>query len=78
MADSNYLSRSPSRRTGTVLYEKACGAVAEGGQVGSVAVDVLGCLGAQERKGVSGVHAVPDGKVPYCELTVVCRRVRRD
>ena len=47
---------------------QARGAVVEGGQVGGVTVDVLGCLGAQERKGVGSVHAVADGKVPYCEL----------
>ena len=42
------------------------------------AVSVLGCLGGQERKGISGVHAVSDGKVPYCELAVACRGVKRD
>ena len=56
---------------------KAGGAVGEGGQVGSGAVSVLGCLGGQERKCVSGVHAIPDGKVLYCKLTVACRKVKR-
>lgn len=42
------------------------------------AADVLDCLGAQEREGVDGVHAIPDGKVPYCELAVACRGVKRD
>lgn len=61
-----------------VLCEKAGGAVVEGGQVDSGAVSVLGCLGAQERKGVGSVHAEADGKVPYCELAVACRGVKRD
>lgn len=60
-----------------MLCEKAGGAVVEGGQVGSGAVSVLGCLGGQERKCVSGVHAIPDGKVLYCKLTVACRKVKR-
>ena len=42
------------------------------------AVSVLGCLGGQERKGISGVHAIPDGKVLYCKLTVACCGVKRD
>lgn len=41
------------------------------------AVSVLGRLGGQEREGVDGVHAVSDGKVPYCELTIACRKVKR-
>lgn len=61
-----------------MLCEKADGAVVEDGQVGSGAVSVLGCLGAQERKGVGSVHAEADGKVPYCELAVACRGVKRD
>ena len=42
------------------------------------AADVLDCLGAQEREGVDGVHAIPDGKVLYRKLTVACRKVKRD
>ena len=59
--------RSLGYRTSAVPYEKA-----------GDAVSVLGCLGGQKRKGISGVHAIPDGKVPYCKLTVACREVKRD
>ena len=78
LADSKDSLRSQSQRVGAVLCEKAGGAVVEGGQVDSGAVSVLGCLGAQERKGVGSVHAEADGKVPYCELAVACRGVKRD
>ena len=67
LADSKDSFRSQSYRSGAVLSEKA-----------GDAVGVLGCVDAQERKGVGGVHAVADGKVPYCGLTVACRRVKRD
>ena len=56
----------------------AGGAVAVGGLVDRGAASFLGCLGAPERKGVGSVHAEADGKVPYCELAVACRGVKRD
>lgn len=67
LADSKDSLRSQSHRAGAVPCKKT-----------GDAADVLDCLGAQERKGVSGVHAIPDGKVLYCKLTVACRKVKRD
>lgn len=67
LANSKDSLRSQSHRTSTALCEKA-----------GDAADVLDCLGAQEREGVDGVHAIPDGKVLYCKLTVACRKVKRD
>lgn len=67
LADSKDSLRLQSHRTGPVPCENA-----------EDAVGVLGCLGAQERKGVGSVHAVADGKVLYCELAVACRRVKHD
>lgn len=66
LADSKDLLRSQSHRAGAVPCKKT-----------GDAADVLDCLGAQEREGVDGVHAIPDGKVPYCELTIACRKVKR-
>ena len=66
LADSKDSLSSQSHRVGAVPCENA-----------GDAVSVLGCLGGQERKGISGVHAVSDGKVPYCELTIACRKVKR-
>lgn len=67
LADSKDSLRSQSHRAGAVPCKKT-----------GDAADVLDCLGAQERGGVDGVHAIPDGKVLYCKLTVACRKVKRD
>ena len=67
LADSKDSLRSQSHRAGAVPCKKT-----------GDAADVLDCLRAQEREGVDGVHAVSDGKVPYCELAVACRGVKRD
>ena len=62
LANSKDSLRSQSHRTSTALCEKAGGAVVEGGQVDSGAVSVLGCLGAQERKGVGAFMQKPTVK----------------